>query len=146
MIYQKLTSITNELCIENISYNDNKFLIELRPLADENYVQKEKADNCLTGLLTICIEFDEITAINVIDSSFYNYQQDKDVKHGFRRYSKSNYLDYVLKETMLKEFMEVTHEQAYHYEIVTITNVISIITSVRPLIKFKYQVNKKNNR
>lgn len=150
MLYKQLTGISNEIMLSKISYGKNSVQIDVQQLAKEEFMQSSSqsdfsfADSSLEKidpyLPAITIFFDEVIAMQVLDRAFSHEKETVYSEwHSFRRHTGSDFLQYVLKETFVKEFMQATGETIEHYEIVTTTDVISVVSSIPPVIKLIFE-------
>jgi hypothetical protein len=72
------------------------------------------------------------TVMNESFPLFHDYEEY--IGKLLRIYSKSNYLDYVRKDTSAKEFFEYLNEELRHFSINCENHVIHVMTTVVPII------------
>lgn len=127
--------------------NDNSIFLEIKKSTTSDVVQ-----NIMVGKIGLnekrrievdkkseyfTIQFDGYVSYHVIEEGFINFQDNKDeYKAGefsvFRVYSKSSYLDFILKETIANDIFP---DEMKHYGLYCMNHVVHIISLTEPKIE-----------
>jgi hypothetical protein len=101
--------------------------------AEETIVGEAYPVNCNNQSLRYQVTFREFIGHSILNESYDNINTSNEINiNGFRVYKKSNFLDYILKDTLVSKVID---DEILHYFFFTQDHLINVASTTEPEIK-----------